>query len=49
LACADRFIAIRRFADDIHVGPGRQQRAQPFAKQRLIVGDHDARHAGSST
>jgi hypothetical protein len=45
----DRFVAVRRLSHDFHLRPGRQQRAQPLAKERLIVGDEDRRHAGSST
>src|ERR1044071_1580349 len=45
----DRFLAVRRFADDLEIVARGEERAQPFAKEHLIVGDDDADHAGSST
>jgi hypothetical protein len=36
--------AVCRFAHDLHVGLGVDQRAQTLAHQLMIVDDHDANH-----
>ena len=40
----DRFRPGRRRAGDLDAGLGGEQRHQPLARHRLIVGDEDANH-----